>query len=94
MTMSRMTRAAETPATEAAHRWPTTANKSATPITVGLGGLILGAGLFSVGSMASIIGIAAFLVGLVVFLDGVHKLVRNLDAATQALLDRRSSPPS
>ncbi|MEV0951320.1 hypothetical protein [Promicromonospora sp. NPDC050249] len=89
-----MTRATETPATEAARRWPTTAYKSAGPITLGLGGLILGAGLFSIGSTASIIGIAAFLVGLVVFLDGVHKLVKNVDAATQALLDRRSSPPA
>lgn len=89
-----MTQAAETPATEAACQLPTTANKSATPVTVGLGGLILGAGLFSVGSTASIIGIAAFLCGLVVFLDGVHKLVRNFDTATQALLERRQSPPS
>jgi hypothetical protein len=61
---------------------------------VGLGGLILGAGLVSVGSTAAVIGIGAFLVGLVAFLDGVHKLVKNFDAATQALLDRRSSPPS
>jgi uncharacterized membrane protein HdeD (DUF308 family) len=89
-----MTRAAETPATEAERQWPATANKSATPITVGLGGLILGAGLVSVGSTAAVIGIGAFLVGLVAFLDGVHKLVKNFDAATQALLDRRSSPTS
>jgi uncharacterized membrane protein HdeD (DUF308 family) len=79
--------------------WPTTAHRSAGPITVGLGGLILGAGLFAVGAdgalpVASIVGSAAFLVGLVVLLDGVHKLVRNFDAATQALLERRPAPPS
>ncbi|WP_419706201.1 hypothetical protein [Promicromonospora sp. NFX87] len=70
----------------------TTANKSAGPITAGLGGLILGAGLFSIDTAApvvAIIGVTAFLVGLVALLDGVYKLVGNIDSATQALLERR-----
>jgi uncharacterized membrane protein HdeD (DUF308 family) len=68
----------------------TTANKSAGPITAGLGGLILGAGLFSIDTAApvvAIIGVTAFLVGLVALLDGVYKLVGNIDSATQALLE-------
>ncbi|MFD2795522.1 hypothetical protein ACFS27_18330 [Promicromonospora vindobonensis] len=77
----------------------TTANRSAVPITVGLGGLILGAGLFSVGgsgamAVAVVIGSAVFLIGLVALLDGVHKLVQNLDSATQAILEQRSAPPA
>lgn len=80
-----------TEATESVQK-RTTANKSAGPITAGLGGLILGAGLFSIGTaapVAAIVGIAAFLIGLVALLDGVYKLVGNIDSATQALLERR-----
>jgi succinate-acetate transporter protein len=82
-----------TEATESVQK-RTTANKSAGPITAGLGGLILGAGLFSIGTanaapVATIIGVAAFLIGLVALLDGVYKLVGNIDSATQALLERR-----
>jgi hypothetical protein len=77
----------------------TTANRSAVPITVGLGGLILGAGLFSAGGSGAIpvavmIGIPVFLIGLAALLDGVHKLVQNLDSATQAILEQRSAPPA
>jgi len=80
-----------TEATESVQK-RTTANKSAGPITAGLGGLILGAGIFSIGTAApaaAIIGVIAFLVGLVLLLDGVYKLVGNIDSATQALLERR-----
>jgi uncharacterized membrane protein HdeD (DUF308 family) len=80
-----------TEATESVQK-RTTANKSARPITAGLGGLILGSGLFSIGTAnaaAAIIGVVAFLVGLVLLLDGVYKLVGNIDSATQALLERR-----
>jgi uncharacterized membrane protein HdeD (DUF308 family) len=78
-----------TEATESVQK-RTTANKSAGPITAGLGGLILGAGLFSIDTAApvvAIIGVTAFLVGLVALLDGVYKLVGNIDSATQALLE-------
>lgn len=86
--MSRMTEP-----TESVKR-RTTANKSAGPITAGLGGLILGTALFSIGGAnaapaATIIGITAFLIGLVALLDGVYKLVGNIDSATQALLEQR-----
>lgn len=75
---------------------PTTANRSALPVTAGVGGLILGSGLFAIGSanaapLATIIGVTAFLVGLVALLDGVRKLVENLDNATQALLELRQT---
>jgi hypothetical protein len=87
-----------TEATQMAKTWPTTAYRSAGPITLGLAGLVLGAGLMNWGHIisvaASIIGIIAFLVGLVLFLDGVHKLLKNVDAATQALLERAAPPPS
>lgn len=83
-----------TDATDGVQNSPTVANKSAGPITLGLAGLIIGAILLSVGvgafgAVGMIIGFAALLVGLAALLDGVHKLVQNLDNATQALLDRR-----
>ncbi|MDR7380771.1 hypothetical protein [Promicromonospora iranensis] len=85
-----------TDATQPAKPWPTTAHRSAGPITLGLGGLILGALLAlwgpAVSALAVIIGVVLFLVGLVIFLDGVHKLVKNVDAATQALLERAAPP--
>lgn len=81
-------------ATDGDQNSPTVANKSAGPITLGLGGLIIGMLLLAFGpdiaaGTAVILGIMAILVGLVFLLDGVHKLVQNLDNATQAILDRR-----
>ena len=83
-----------TDATDGVRNSPTTANKSAGPITVGLAGLIIGVLLMTFGpgvaaGTAVILGIMAILVGLAALLDGVHKLVQNLDNATQAILDRR-----
>ncbi len=85
-----------TDTTQQATTWPTTAHRSAGPITLGLGGLILGAALMiwgpAVSAPAVIVGLTLFLVGLVIFLDGVHKLVKNIDAATRALLERAAPP--
>ena len=83
-----------TDATDGVQSSPIVANKSAGPITLGLGGLILGMLLLAFGpglaaGTAAILGIMAILVGLVFLLDGVHKLVQNFDNATQAILDRR-----
>ena len=83
-----------TDATDDVQNSPTVANKSAGPITLGLGGLIIGlllmtAGVGALGTVGVIVGFAALLVGLAALLDGVHKLVQNLDNATQAILDRR-----
>lgn len=69
------------------------ANKSATPITAGLGCLLGGGAVFSIGAAAAapvalIVGAVVFLVGAVLLLDGVHRLVENIDSATQSLLDR------
>jgi hypothetical protein len=82
-----------TDATESS-KLPTTANRSAGSITLGLAGLILGTVLMMIGSgngapAAVIIGVMVLLVGSVALLAGVHRLVENLDAATQALLERR-----
>ncbi|MFI9485396.1 hypothetical protein ACIG47_03315 [Promicromonospora sp. NPDC052451] len=75
----------------------TRAHNSAAPVTAGLAGLILGAGLFVIGTtslttIATLVGIAAFLAGLVVLLSGVYKLLQNLDGATQAILDGAEQP--
>jgi hypothetical protein len=83
-----------TDATESVKKLPTTANRSAGPVTFGLGGVILGAGLPSIGGpigapLMTIVGVTTFLVGLVVLLSGVHRLVENIDAAAQSLLERR-----
>ncbi|MFI2488512.1 hypothetical protein ACH47X_16480 [Promicromonospora kroppenstedtii] len=83
-----------TDATDGVQNSPTVANKSAGPITLGLGGLILGMLLLTLGpgiaaGTAVVLGIMAILVGLVFLLDGVHKLVQNIDNATQAILDQR-----
>jgi uncharacterized protein YoxC len=46
----------------------------------------------AVSALAVVIGLVLFLVAIVIFLDGVHKLVKNVDAATQALLERAAPP--
>ena len=83
-----------TDATENARNSPATANRSAGPITLGLAGLLVGlllmtAGVGAFGTTGAVIGFVALLVGIAALLDGVHKLVENLDNATQAILDQR-----